>query len=82
VTVVVVDVAVNAPDVAVIGAAALVSRDVYAKRVTEVDAFTGLVRLMVVPVEVIATLEPVDVIVAPVAFVIAAEPEIVIAPDA
>ena len=82
VTELVVEVALKAPVVAVIGAAALVSSVVFANRVTEVDAVTPFVRLIVVPVEVIATLEPVEVMVAPVAFVIAAEPEMMIAPPA
>jgi hypothetical protein len=82
VTVLVVDVALTAPAVAVIGARELVSRAVLASIVTDVAAEIALVRFTVRPVEVIATLEPEDVIVAPVALVIAADPEMVIAPAA
>jgi len=82
VTLLVVEVALKAPAVAVIGAAVLVSRAVLANNVTEVEAEIALVRLTVVPVEVIETLEPVEVMVAPVAFVIAAVPEMVMAPEA
>lgn len=82
VTVLVVDVALTAPAVAVIGANELVSKAVFASNVTDVAAEIALVKLTVVPVEVIETLDPVEVIDAPVAFVIPAEPEIVIAPDA
>jgi hypothetical protein len=80
VTELVVEVALIAPLVAVI--AALVSRAVLANKVTEVDAVIALDIFTVVPVDVTETLEPVDVIVAPVALVIAADPEIVIAPEA
>jgi hypothetical protein len=82
VTVLVVDVALTAPAVAVTGARELVSRAVFASKVTDVEAEIALVKFTVVPVEVIETLEPVEVMVAPVALVIPAEPEIVIAPDA
>lgn len=82
VTVLVVDVALTAPAVAVIGANELVSKAVFACNVTDVAAEIALVKFTVVLVEVIETLDPVEVIDAPVAFVIPAEPEIVIAPDA
>lgn len=82
VTELVVEVALNAPEVAVIGAPELVSRVVLARRVTDVAAVTPFVRLIVVPVEVIETLEPVEVMVALVGLVMAAEPEITTAPPA
>jgi hypothetical protein len=80
VTELLVEVALNAPAVAVIGAAELVSRVVSARRETDVAAVTPFVRLIVVPVEVMETLETVEVMVALVGFVMAAEPEITTAP--
>ena len=81
VTVLSVELTVNAPELAVTAAEATV---VFAERVTPLGADTALVRLMLAPLEVIEALpaDEVEVIVAAVAFVIWPEPERVMFPVA
>ena len=78
VTVLSVELTVNAPELAVTAAEAT---DVFAERVTPLGADTELVRLMFAPLEVIEALPPDEVMVPEVGFEIWPEPDRVMFPE-